>query len=199
MSQQVDDVKKFVKGFMTNLLIPLAADGILNEELMLECVEVYAQELTSKSAKANTLEIKSDNDYKALHPYYMSEFMHDDIQWLSLEHYFQAVKYMDGGDESVAENIISAQSAELAHRRGANASEQKKSTRHNWTKVRGILYEEGIRSMIEQNEIARSTLIATQDSMIFYPHPTNSFLGIFPDGKGENVYGKILSTIRSTL
>lgn len=198
MAQQIDDVKVFVNRFVQQLLIPLATEGLLSKDILHDCVDEYAKQLLSEESLADKLEVTSSNKYKAIHPFTMITFEYLGKTWLSMEHFMQAAKYI-GSDDDTEENIRTAATAELAHRRGLNADRFKKTVRGNWEDKREQEIEGALRAMFANHEQGRDILKTTDKSTIVYPHPTDSFLGVFPDGSGRNFYGELLMKLRAEL
>jgi predicted NAD-dependent protein-ADP-ribosyltransferase YbiA (DUF1768 family) len=197
MSQQVEKIKNFVDGFLTSTLLPLAEQGVLDEATLEDCVTIYAQELnesqtpTPAPAKISSVIIKilPDNEHKILHPNTTTKFIHQGKEWLTLEHFIQAARFI-GADEEIAESIRNAATVELAQRRGINNAAIRRN-RPNWDQVRDQEVTNAVASLIEVSAAFKDALKATNNSTLICEGTLNDYC--------KEHYGKILMTARDKL
>jgi len=206
--QQVEQVKQFVEGFMNQVLIPLAEGGMLNEELVYEAVSIYADELAEKEKPSSQCIITNEGLYSALHPHTICNFEYNGKAWASLEHYFQAAKFI-GIDDTLAESIRQAVTVELAIRKAINATKVKPLVKPGWNDTKEKEFENATRAMLNAVSVAAELLNKTGTNPIIYQisaskevgaeaiTSSDEYFGQLQDGKGQNMYGTILMKIRS--
>lgn len=212
MNDQIEQIKQFTGNFMDQILIPLAEAGLLNEEMINEAVSIYASELTNRSVDPEII-ITLDGPYQALHPHFVTNFEHNGKSWPTLEHFFQAAKYL-GTDDKIAESIRTSPTVELAVRKVLNAAKTKTLIRPGWNGLKEQEFELAIKSMFKAHPKSLELLKQTEKNVIIYrvnaikeidsneltANATDLYFGLVFDEsqkrKGENTYGKILTRIR---
>lgn len=68
-----------------------------------------------------------------------------------------------------------------------------------WYDERVAVMEQILKAKTKQHEDVRETLKRTGNRIIVENSPVDSFWGTGPDGKGENIVGKIWMKIRDSL
>jgi ribA/ribD-fused uncharacterized protein len=120
-------------------------------------------------------------------------FTLDGVRWPSVEHFYQAQKYV--GTEA-AERIRQADSAPIARKIGQDRSLH---PRADWDSVKEEVMRRAIWAKFEQNRQLRELLLATGDEELVHESRSDRFWGRNRDGAGENRLGAILIEVRQSL
>lgn len=120
---------------------------------------------------------------------YISDVTVDGITYPSVEHAFQAAKFLD---RDVKEEIAGAESVRSARRIGRGRSD----LRQDWESVKVKIMELLIRQKFIQNSELASRLAKTGTSEIIM-EGYDEFWGTGRDGDGENRLGIIFSDVRT--
>lgn len=118
-----------------------------------------------------------------------------DMAFPTAEHAFQWKKFSVSHPE-IAKNIFAAGSPD-AVKKISNQNKDKVSS--YWHDEKLAVMEQILKAKAEQHEDVRERLIMTGKRTIIENSPVDSFWGIGPDGKGENMVGKIWMKIRDSL
>jgi ribA/ribD-fused uncharacterized protein len=117
------------------------------------------------------------------------------LDFPTAEHAFQWKKFSDNRKD-ISEAILNAKSPHLVKEiSDANKSEQPS----NWHDKKILVMEEILRAKAKQHKDVRDTLKKTGNRTIIENSPFDSFWGIGPDGKGQNMAGEIWMKIRDEL
>ena len=120
-------------------------------------------------------------------------FYLDDAEWPSAEHYYQAMKFEDA---TIREKIRQAphpmESTKLA-------KQHKKHIRKDWDKIKTAVMTRGTYMKCRTHEEVASALLNTADKTIVENSQFDYYWGCGRDGRGKNMYGKILMDIRDKL
>jgi ribA/ribD-fused uncharacterized protein len=140
--------------------------------------------------------------YKVWQPYgCFSNFSLHHIQigntyWTTVEHYYQAQKFIGSQDESLITLIQTASTPEAAATLGRR---NMRCVRPDWTQVKiPVMREAVLQKFLTHREI-REVLLLTRDETIVENSPTDYFWGCGADKTGENHLGKILMSVREQL
>ena len=117
----------------------------------------------------------------------------DGANWPSVEHYYQGMKFEAGElRESIrtADHPIKAQQL---------AESNKKLLRKDWPQVRETMMTRGIYMKCRTHDSVAEALLATGDRKIIENSQYDYFWGCGRDGRGHNVYGKVLMAVRDKL
>lgn len=148
---------------------------------------------------------KPDTDYEAAlrfsrfdteHPLSTSSphrFVLEECTWASVEHYYQASKFV--GTAYGAE-IAAAPTPQDAHRLGNKWFKRKRA---DFTKVRVVLMTRALYSKARQNPEVQAYLLNTGEQLLAEASQFDHFWGIARDQRGHNHLGKIWMNIRSKL
>jgi N-glycosidase YbiA len=120
-------------------------------------------------------------------------FTLDGLRWPSVEHYYQAQKYV--GTEAV-ERIRRADSPLKARKAGQDRS---LIPRPDWDIVKEDVMRRAVRAKFEQNRRVREQLLATADEELIHESSSDAFWGKSRDGIGDNRLGAILMEVRQAL
>jgi ribA/ribD-fused uncharacterized protein len=117
----------------------------------------------------------------------------DEKLWPTSEHYFQAQKFDDAGQQ---EAIRTAKTPMIAARMGRDRS---KKLRGDWESVKVSIMTEAVRAKFTQHEELRAILLATGDAKIVEHTTNDSYWGDSGDGSGRNMLGQVLMRVREEL
>ncbi|HSI84323.1 MAG: NADAR family protein [Candidatus Methylacidiphilales bacterium] len=120
-------------------------------------------------------------------------FTLDDAEWPTVEHYFQAQKFLDPIEkERVRVAASPAKARSLGRRRTV-------PIRTDWEAVKLGIMKDGVRAKFAQHAELRRILLATGDEEIIEASPRDYTWGCGAKGTGKNLLGKILAEIRTEL
>ncbi len=113
--------------------------------------------------------------------------------WPTSEHYFQAQKFEDRGDQ---EEIRAVTSPMIAARMGRD---RKRKLRRDWERVKIGVMREAVEAKFRQHDELRALLLATGDAKLVEHTENDDFWGDGGDGSGRNELGRILMAVRAAL
>jgi ribA/ribD-fused uncharacterized protein len=113
--------------------------------------------------------------------------------WPTSEHYFQAQKFEDRGDQ---EEIRVVKSPMIAARMGRD---RKRKLRRDWERVKIGVMREAVEAKFRQHDELRALLLATGDAKLVEHTENDDFWGDGGDGSGRNELGRILMAVRAAL
>lgn len=116
------------------------------------------------------------------------------ITFPTAEHAFQWKKFSASHPE-IAKNILRAGSPDAVK---IISSRNKDKVSKQWYNERVEVMEQILKAKTKQHEDVRETLKRTGNRTIVENSPVDSFWGTGPDGKGENMVGKIWMKIRDS-
>ena len=117
----------------------------------------------------------------------------DDLQWPTVEHYFQAQKFHH---EVYRKKIRGAHTPKQAAELGRS---RKYPLRKDWEEIKDrIMYDAVLKKFQTHNALAK-LLLLTGDQDIIENAPGDYYWGCGKDGTGLNKLGKILMNIREKL
>ncbi|OAB59832.1 Swarming motility protein ybiA [Phormidium willei BDU 130791] len=139
---------------------------------------------------------KADDDYGCF-----SNFSHHPItlggqHWPTVEHYYQAHKFLGTLDEPLMAVIRQAPSPEAAARLGRD---RRRQPRPNWNQIKPQLMYEAVTVKFLSHLDIQQILLNTGEEELIENSPVDYFWGCGADGSGQNHLGRILMTIRSEL
>ena len=120
-------------------------------------------------------------------------FYLDDAEWPSSEHYYQAMKFED---EAIREQIRQAPHPKETSKL---AKKHKKQIRKDWDKIKATVMKRGAYIKCRTHKDVADALLNTGDKNIVENSQFDYYWGCGRDGRGENMYGKILMDIREKL
>lgn len=130
--------------------------------------------------------------YACLSNFFESVLELDGRIWPTVEHYFQAQKFVSLSEQ---EAIRSAPTAAEAKRRAWRHVE----IRSDWDKVRDEVMSRGLAAKFAQHQDAQAALLGTWPLPILEDSMIDSYWGIGATGAGENRLGKILMKLRGII
>lgn len=117
------------------------------------------------------------------------------IKYPTVEHAYQALKFVDTAPE-IAKEITESFSSHEAQKIGyANKDRQNPK----WDDIKVNLMEELLRLKLEQNPYVKRKLLQTKDYLICEDSPKDSFWGIGAERDGQNQLGKLWMKLRDEL
>lgn len=117
----------------------------------------------------------------------------DKRTWPTSEHYFQAMKFRDKGEQ---EQIRKARSPMIAARMGRD---RKRKLRRDWESAKVNVMRQAVMAKFTQHEDLRQLLLATGDAKLIEHTENDDYWGDGGDGSGKNMLGRILMDIRQVL
>lgn len=113
--------------------------------------------------------------------------------WPTSEHYFQAKKFTGTEFE---EEIRQAKSPMIAARMGRHRG---KPLRADWERVKDEVMRQAVLAKFTQHADLREMLLATGDAVLVEHTKNDSYWGDGGDGRGRNMLGQILVSVREEL
>ncbi|MFK7901292.1 MAG: NADAR family protein [Nitratireductor sp.] len=117
----------------------------------------------------------------------------DDEWWPTVEHYFQAQKFLD---ETYRLKIRRAFKPKDASNLGRS---REFPIREDWEAVKDEVMLSAIRKKFATHPIPKKLLLSTGKQKIVENAPMDAYWGCRPDGQGLNKLGKILVQVREEL
>ncbi|AKG24009.1 NADAR family protein [Calothrix sp. 336/3] len=140
--------------------------------------------------------------YKAWQPYgCFSNFSYhgikmQDTYWSTVEHYYQAQKFVGTKDAAIIPVIRVAETPEQAAALGRCSDRQ---VRSDWEKVKtDVMYQAVFAKFIHHKDI-QEILCNTGDELLIENSPVDYFWGCGANQTGENQLGKILMRVRTEI
>lgn len=135
-----------------------------------------------------------DKTYDMFLPTYMRPFTAAGKVWPSVEHYYEAKKFVD--DEEYQEKIRSQPTTALASRLG-RMPEGGRKVRDDWNSIQEEMMYDGYRAQFRQHKDMMDALQATDPRPIIYQSDADPYWGSGITGKGKNRLGYLLMKLRS--
>jgi ribA/ribD-fused uncharacterized protein len=117
----------------------------------------------------------------------------DGTTWRTVEHYFQANKFIDS-EKRFAFQM--AGSPRIAAQIGRDRSSQLRS---DWEEIKVSVMRKAVKAKIMRHSDVRETLLNTGDAIIIEHTTRDSYWGDGSNGTGKNMLGKIYMEIRTEL
>ncbi len=117
----------------------------------------------------------------------------DDVWWPTVEHYFQAQKFLDA---DYRDRIRRARKPKDAKSLGRT---RKIPLRDDWEQVKDDIMYRAVRKKFETHDELRQLLQRTGNETLVENAPMDGYWGCGPDGKGLNKLGLILMRVRAEL
>ncbi|MDB4512216.1 NADAR family protein [Arenicella sp.] len=143
----------------------------------------------------DSLYLSMHDAVESLSRWAVTPFKLDERQWQTVEHYYQAMKFID---QALQQKIIAIPSPDKA-RKFATQWRLKYRVRKDWKKIKiTIMIRATYIKCRTYPEIAEK-LIATQEQIIVENSQFDYFWGCGRDKRGDNQYGKVLMNVRNKL
>ncbi|MCV3213121.1 NADAR domain-containing protein [Plectonema radiosum NIES-515] len=140
--------------------------------------------------------------YKVWEPYgCFSNFSPHGIEirgtyWSTVEHYYQAQKFVGSVDAVIIPLISAAQTPEQAAALGRCST---RKVRCDWDVVKTEVMKEAVLKKFLTHAEIRETLLTTGDNLLVENSPNDYFWGCGANKTGENYLGKILMSVREEI
>ncbi|MEG3859441.1 NADAR family protein [Microcoleus sp. herbarium12] len=140
--------------------------------------------------------------YKVEEPYgCFSNFSPHEIclhgqDWLTVEHYYQAQKFVGSPDRRLVAAIRAVPTPQEAAKLGRDPSHR---MRDDWESVKFAIMREAVLTKFLTHSDIQAILLATGDRLIVEDSPTDYYWGCGCDGTGQNHLGKIMMSVRSEI
>lgn len=116
--------------------------------------------------------------------------------WSTVEHYYQAQKFVGTPDAVIIPEIHAASTPEQAAALGRDCT---RCVRSDWEQVKTqVMYTAVLRKFFTHKDI-QAILISTGDRLIVENSPTDCYWGCGQDKSGLNHLGKILMSVRQEI
>ena len=117
-------------------------------------------------------------------------FILDGNKWNSVEHYFQANKYLDNA--AYFNEVMNAETPKEAFHIG-----NKYQLPGNWKEIRETIMLKALLAKFKYNEDARIELLKTNKKRLFKNNQKDNCWGTGPSNSGQNRLGELLMVVRS--
>jgi ribA/ribD-fused uncharacterized protein len=140
--------------------------------------------------------------YKVAHPYgCFSNFSPHGIKiqnvyWSTVEHYYQAQKFIGTEDAVIIPKIHAAETPEIAATLGRDRTRR---LRLDWEVVKIEVMREAVLKKFLTHADIREMLLSTGDQYLIENSPTDYFWGCGEQKTGQNHLGKILMSVRQQI
>ena len=134
-------------------------------------------------------------DWFELSNFYPQGFEEDGQYWPTVEHYFQAQKFVGQDDADYRERIRTSGSPQHAKTLGRT---QNIPIRADWDEVRDSIMLHALRRKFT-HPILKDVLLATNNRELIENSPSDTYWGIGRSGVGKNRLGVLLMQVRSEL
>ncbi len=130
--------------------------------------------------------------YGFMSNFFASHFRLGGRDWRTVEHYFQAQKFVGSEREEAIRLVASPMvAARMGRKRGA--------LRPDWEQVKEAVMLEALRAKFGQNPALKKELLATGEQELVEHTANDSYWADGGDGTGRNRLGQLLMQVRSEL
>ena len=140
--------------------------------------------------------------YKVWQPYgYFSNFSLHSIEmqntfWSTVEHYYQAHKFLGSPDERIMTSIHQASTPEEAAALGRCSTYR---IRSDWELVKTKVMREAVLKKFSTHLKIREILLSTGNKLLVEDSPNDYYWGCGANKTGQNYLGQILMSVREEL
>ena len=136
---------------------------------------------------------KTNEEYGCFSNFSKHGFELEAKYWITIEHYFQAQKFV--GTESEEQVRLSSTPMEAADM----GRDRSKPLRKDWEEVKDDIMRRAVLEKFKANNDAKKILFSTGDEEIIEKTTKDYYWGCGEDGTGKNMLGKILMETRDIL
>lgn len=137
--------------------------------------------------------VSRNNVSDILGSYASYPFFLDELEWPTVEHYYQALKFNEPEQRQAIQQTPTPEAAlELAE-------QHKKAIRKDWKKVKETVMTRGVYIKCRTHAAVTEALLDTGEQKIVENAQFDYFWGCGRDGRGNNAYGKVLMAVRDKL
>ena len=116
--------------------------------------------------------------------------------WQTVEHYYQAQKFVNSEDESLIPAITAAKTPEQA---AALGRDRTRKIRLDWEGVKYQIMRQAVLTKFLTHLDIQDILLCTGDRLIVEDSPTDYYWGCGLDKTGQNQLGKVLMSVRQEI
>ena len=131
-------------------------------------------------------------EWSELSNFYPQGFEESGVYWSSVEHYFQAQKFIGSEMTEYRERIRAAGSPQHAKSLGRT---RKHPIRPDWDDIRDEIMLHALRQKFGHPRL-REVLLATKNRVLVENSPFDTYWGIGRNGNGKNRLGVLLMQVR---
>jgi len=139
---------------------------------------------------------KVDEPYGCFSNFSLHKIEMQSLCWPTVEHYYQAQKFVGTADAAIIPVIHTATTAEQAAVLGRDCS---RCLRLDWDFVKTQVMEAAVLQKFLTHADIREILISTGNQLLVENSPTDYYWGCGGDRTGENHLGKILMRVREQI
>ncbi|MEM7553719.1 MAG: NADAR family protein [Cyanobacteria bacterium P01_A01_bin.84] len=139
---------------------------------------------------------KACDAYGCFSNFSFHEIVIDDMYWSTVEHYYQAQKFLGSKDEEIISAIHQAKTPDKAAELGRCRTLK---LRHDWDTVKiEVMHKAVLTKFVTHAEI-REVLLSTDNELLVENSPTDYFWGCGVDKTGKNNLGIVLMDVRDKI
>jgi N-glycosidase YbiA len=116
--------------------------------------------------------------------------------WMTVEHYYQAQKFVGTCDRHLCQLIQQVATPIEAATLGRRSGYQ---IRPDWEQTKTQVMYAAVLTKFQTHLDIQTVLLATGDQLIIEDSPVDAYWGCGPDGLGQNQLGKTLMNVRQSL
>lgn len=139
---------------------------------------------------------KVDEPYGCFSNFSLHDICIDGQKWLTVEHYYQAQKFVTSADERVVAAIRAVPTPKEAANLGRDPNHR---LRADWEAVKISVMWEAVKTKFLTHTDIQLILLNTGDRLIVENSPTDYYWGCGCDQTGQNHLGKILMSVRQDI
>lgn len=139
---------------------------------------------------------KVDEPYGCFSNFSLHDICIDGQKWLTVEHYYQAQKFVTSADERVVAAIRAVPTPKEAANLGRDPNHR---LRADWEAVKISVMWEAVKTKFLTHTDIQQILLNTGDRLIVENSPTDYYWGCGCDQTGQNHLGKILMSVRQEI
>jgi N-glycosidase YbiA len=136
-----------------------------------------------------------NDEYFELSNFYPQGFEEDGVYWSSIEHYFQAMKFVGEENANHRERIRKAHSPKQAKALGHS---RKHTLRSDWESAKEGIMLNALRRKFAHPKLS-ALLVSTGKRRLEENSPYDRYWGVGRDGRGKNRLGVLLMQVRKEL
>lgn len=133
-------------------------------------------------------------EYRSFSNFFPSAFQLKGKSWPTVEHYYQAQKFVD---PKFQDDIRQAATPYGAKRMGQTRKASK--LRSDWEEVKEEVMREALKAKFSTHPRLADLLVRTQDAVLVEASPFDSYWGKGRSGTGQNRLGELLMELRVEL
>lgn len=116
--------------------------------------------------------------------------------WQTVEHYYQAQKFVGTAQAAIIPVINAVKTPEEAAALGRDRTRQ---VRHDWEQVKISVMREAVFQKFLTHQDIQAILLSTGDQLLVENSPTDYYWGCGVDQTGQNHLGKVLMSVRQQI